>query len=266
MIRSPILGTLGIVGLAALGLTKLALPTVSSDTENMPLIVNMPASKIAHKLQSASVENFYRAAHGSNDRFPGYIRSATSVDKDNAVHFTLRLGGDLVMKADANLIEFKNGQTQIDIDVDLTESRFTRSEALNSGDEATLEAMIDVMITEYVASVVNNTPMASEKEIERQVYNRTGLSSFKANSFGDRIKNAFEVSYGRDLELAAQRESQYSRGGYSDYNTATSYGSGRFGDPTMIDSYNRPHYGGGGTDAAAAADAAVREAIAASAD
>jgi hypothetical protein len=261
MIRPPVLGILGVVGITAFMLAKCVSSAAVASGDAAPLVVDMSAHKIAGKLQSATVSDFFRARHSSDGRFPGYIRSSTSVDKDNQVYFTVRLGGDLVMKADAHLAEFKNGQTQVDIKVDMTESRFTRNETLNSGDEEALEAMLDVMITEYVASLLNDTSMLSGKELEKKIYQRTGLSSYSAKAFTDRVKDAFEESYGRDIELAAERESSYHSGGYSDdysgYRSNTHYGSGRFGDPSMTDSSNRPYYGGGGTDAAAAAAAAA---------
>ena len=194
-------------GVAAAGYYVSPASGSASDVE--PILVAASIEELTPQLSNMRILRFVRQFGG--DKAERELRSMG----DSIIWETMSNEGDgnFVLKAkffddNALIITARaepagTGQTAVDIDVEIPDNRFITSDKLHPNDRNVLAAMVEVVATEYVSSVLNRQKMASGRELEPLMLHAAGVSEDDMKAMGDRMEAAFEDAYKDDLSRIA---------------------------------------------------------------
>lgn len=178
-----------------------------------PILIEVAPESVAPQLRDLRVLRFIRQFGGNNSE-----RELRAMG-DNVLWETMKEEGDgtFVLKAkfldDEALIiraivtPVAGGRSSVDVNVEIPDNRFITSDRLHPADRQTLAAMVEVVATEYVSSVLNRQKMASTRELEPLMKHASGMTDDELKALGERMEGAFEESYKDQLyRLVPARE------------------------------------------------------------
>lgn len=185
-------------------------PAAPSDLNVPPVKTALSQDQVMQKLGQLSGEGF--VSHISY-LYSGKKIHLTQIKFDrryvgsNSLHFYAKAGDDALIKVALTANNLSESGSEIDVVAKILDSRFSKSTALHPYDIKALESWTDLLITEYVNSIVDEARMASSSEFEREFNRRVGFSRRQMGGFSNRIERALRDSYGRQLtgyELRAE--------------------------------------------------------------
>jgi hypothetical protein len=169
------------------------------------MLVEAPPGQIAPRLRDMRIMRFIR--HMGGDRAERDLRGMgdtvlwETMSDDGQGTFTLKAKflDDDALIVTAITQPVGNGRTSVDVNVEIPDNRFITSEHLHPADRGVLAAMLEVVATEYVSSVLNRQKMADGKELEPRLLQASGMNEDELKALGDRMEAAFEASYKDEL-------------------------------------------------------------------
>jgi hypothetical protein len=262
MSKAFLIASVMAVGATAAAVTSYVSPAAPSELDVPPIEVNAAPDAVMAKLERMTAQQYFTQITGKPQDIPTNLQFKTERVGNLHVKYTARIGGELVGEIDAFVSELSFGHSSIDVQAHLTDSKFSRHQALHPYDIKVMESVADLAVTDYVSSVIKAERMASEKELGKEIERRIAFSDEQGRNFGKRVEEAFEASYARDLYYGPNhRDSRY-----REYNFE---GSSRYGEPMMRPGATMPvrivrgHPYDAAEEAAEAADAAAGAAQAA---
>lgn len=177
-------------------------PVRSSDPDVPAIKTDRSPEEVKSELRKLSFESFRKQieSHGSQNDF---MTSKFKPVSDSQVEYDIAVGsGDLIRVA-VMLEPASGGGTIIDIKPEIIGAAFKNSSELHPYDLTAMTAMVDVLATEYIASVIERRRMAGESELQGLLIKHVGFDKDQWRSFGQRVQSAYAVSFGAALKNKA---------------------------------------------------------------
>ena len=222
---------LSLGGIAAAG--YYVSPSSHSAEAVEPVLVEAPPEQVTPRLRDMRIMRFIRQFGG--DRAEREFRSLGDTFLWETIHddgngtFTLKAKflDDEALIITAITAPAGNGRTSVDVNVEIPDNRFITSEHLHPADRGTLAAMVEVVATEYVSSVLNRQKMANGKELEPRILEASGMNEDELKALGDRMETAFEASYKDPLLRLARSRGDRDRSAW-DHELSNKHDAGGF--------------------------------------
>jgi hypothetical protein len=241
-------------GLAAASSTVAAVYYVSPAVHDQqqgtpPILVDATPAQIMPKLRGIRLESYFAHVSENREPLPSFISMRQTAASALSIQQDIFVGGDNPLRIVVTVRPVGATQSEVDVAVLLPASRFRANAALHPYEADTIAAMIDLAATDYVSSIVKSHRPMTGREVETELKKHFDYRSDQADSMGDRIGKALELTYKADYDRWAQ--SQYAMHRYQVQ--ATEYAAQEAGETAAADA-----------DAASdAADAAAKAAQAA---
>ncbi len=207
MSKALIIGAVAMVGTTAAVITGYVSPAAPSQTDVPAIVIAMPQDEVMATLRGMTAENYILHSAGEDEPIPDFVEPSVEAIAANHVRFGIKIWDDVILEVDATVTALAGQQTEVDITARLPDSKFRRSEALHPYDIAALESTADLVVTDYVDSVLRGKRMASKDELEREFVRRLGFSKQQAREFTKRVETVFRQAYADDIRATeAQKD------------------------------------------------------------
>jgi hypothetical protein len=206
MSKMLIVGAAAMVGTTAIVVGGYVSPAAPSAIDIPAVILNMPPEIVLARLQSLTAEKYIVQLSGKEERFPAAITPSTVRISDDVVRFAVSILDERIIEVDTTVSLRGDRQTEVDVQARLPDSQFSDHDSLHPYDLKAIAAIADLVVTDYVDSVLRGKRMASEQELQREILGRLGFSEKQAQAFGKRIEMAFRSTYGEDIAALEDAE------------------------------------------------------------
>jgi hypothetical protein len=189
-----------------------------------PILVDATPAQIMPRLRAIRWESYFQHVSENREPFPNFISMRQTTASPLSIQQDIFVGGDNPLRFIMSVRPVNATQSEIDVAVLLPASQFRANAALHPYEADTIAAMIDLAATDYVSSIVKSHRPMSGREVEAELKKRFDYRSDQADSMGDRIGKAVELTYQADYDRWAQ--SQYAMHRYR----ATEYAAQEAGE------------------------------------
>lgn len=201
------------IAVSTVAATYYVSPVQPSQLDVPPLHVSKPPEIVIAELKHLSAESFLRQSGGDIESLVALISSQMEMSTADTILYTISFDSEVILKIKANIIAKEDGSADVDIVASLPESSFRRDPNLHPYDLKIIEAVGDLLATEYFGSVLSARRMATESELEKKWKNRIDFSDEQKRLFVDRVEMAFDRAFGeriREIKSAMGDEDGYS--------------------------------------------------------
>lgn len=194
-------------GAALLGAAYYVSPARSGDLDIPPLLVDGKPQEVLGKVRSVTFKRFLEQV-GEAGESSQIMALRQSEGRKNEVIATFSFASDKIMLIRAKAKPVGSDQTELDIVVELPDSRLSRAPELHPYDLKVIASFGDFLATEYLSSYLNGERMANSREMEDALESRIGFDREQMRAFGDRLQLAVKNAYSAELSAFMSRSGE----------------------------------------------------------